>query len=102
MFRYESSAPPVMVAAVGWFGRDTRVRSGGDAALLDGGVARLAGAWHDAGRNNPHVHDPSGVLRLWSAWNILVGTGLGCHSLSAACETQWRLIPGGCARVLGH
>lgn len=89
-----------MVAASGGDSRDTRLRRCCDAALLDGGIACMAGTRRDADRACYHVHDPPGVLHLRYARNIFVDSGRRRKSVPPALDTQRHLVPTGRASVL--
>ena len=89
-----------MVTAYHRISRDTCVRCSGDAALLDGGIARMVRPRRAAKWTHHHVYDPTGILCLRYAWSIVVGSGFRRGSLPPAGHSQRRLISAGRARVL--
>ena len=89
-----------MAASLRGYGRDTRIPRCRDAALLDGGVARLAGFGRHVGWACHNVHDPPGVLHLRDARNFVVGAGIKCSSVPTARHTQRHRVPVGRTRFL--
>src|SRR5215213_606648 len=89
---YESFKSSSVVVACRRCGRNTRIRSRGDAAFLDGDVARVAGPWRYAERARPHVYDPASLLHLRRAWNLFVGACVERRAVSTANNIERHLV----------
>lgn len=89
-----------MVTAIGWFSRNTRLRGGDNAALMDGSVPRLAWDGRNAGRSPYHFYDPPGVLHLWNAWGVSLDSGVRRRAVPPAHYLQRHCVSTGSARVL--
>src|SRR6185369_4835615 len=78
---YEFPAHTRVASQTDGFGRDPRLLCRLHAALVDASVTHVAGDGRDGQWSARHVHDPAGLVHLWHARNIAVGTGFRCRSL---------------------